>query len=283
MRIPKLLLLVACVAGAFAPLQSLRAGEVTKAVTKAIEARDCTAAVRELNLALAGASTEALLFGGSMFEQGLCLKQNTERAARLYTRAAEAGAGDARSRLAALYASPAAGPDKGSAIWWALQANLPLPKPCLVGSEVRSNVDAFAQALSAWPAGMLDACVHVTGVLAALDSEFIVKPANESQAGVAIDFRPATGSLDAGSTQVNQTLRDSSARVTEAHSMTGVLQSGSAPSPEQLRAQQAQQELQALAKQVETIGRDALARFHRPANIDKDWRIQLRAESARSR
>jgi TPR repeat protein len=264
-------------------LQSLQAGEVTKAVVKAIEARDCTAAVRELNLALAGASTEALLFGGSMFEQGLCLKQNTERAARLYQRAADAGAGDARSRLAALYASPAAGPDKGSAIWWALQANLPLPKPCVVGSEVRANVDAFAQALSAWPAGMLDACVHVTGVLAALDSEFIMVPAKESQAGVAIDFRPASGSLDAGSTQVNETLRDSSARVVEAHSMTGVLQSGSAPSPEQLRAQQAQQELQGLAKQVEMIGRDALARFPRPANIDKDWRIQLRAESARAR
>ena len=283
MRIQKLLLSVACVAGVLVPLQSLQAGEVTKAVIKAIEARDCTTAVRELNLALAGASTEALLFGGSMFEQGLCLKQNTERAARLYQRAADAGAGDARSRLAALYASPTAGPDKGSAIWWALQANLPLPKPCVVGSEVRSNVDGFAQALSAWPAGMLDACVHVTGVLAALGSEFIISPANDSQAGVAIDFRPATGNLDAGSTQVNQTLRDASARVTEAHSMTGVLQSGNAPSPEQLRAQQAQQELQALAKQVETIGRDALARFPRPANIDKDWRIQLRVESARAR
>jgi hypothetical protein len=265
-----------------APLQALHAGEVTKTVVKAIEARDCAAAVRELNAALAGGSTEALLFGGAMFEQGLCLKQNTERAARLYQRAAEAGAGDARSRLAALYASPAAGPDKGSAIWWGLQANLPLPKPCVVASEVHGNVDAFAQTLTAWPAGMLDACVHVTGVLAVLDAEFVVRPATESASGVAIDFRPAAGSLEAGSTQVTQTLRDSSTRVTEAHSMTGVLQSGSAPSVEQQRAQQFQQELQALSKQVEAVGRDALVRFPKPTNVDKDWRIQLRTESART-
>ena len=283
MRISKVFLSAACAAGTFTPLQSLQAGEVTKTIVKAIEARDCAAAVRELNTALAGASTEALLFGGAMFEQGLCLKQNIDRAARLYQRAADAGAGDARSRLAGLYASPAAGPDKGSAIWWGLQANLPLPKPCVVASEARSNVDAFARLLSGWPAGTLDACVHVTGVLAALDSEFVIKPATESQAGVAIDFRPAAGSLDAGSTQVNQTLRDSSARVTEARSMTGVLQSGSTPSPEQLRAQQAQQELQDLAKQVETVGRDAMARFPKPASVDKDWRIQLRTESARAR
>ena len=282
MRTPKLLLLTAVVGMAFAPLQTLHAGEVTKAVVKAIEARDCAAAVRELNAALAGGSTEALLFGGAMFEQGLCLKQNTERAARLYQRAADAGAGDAKSRLAALYASPVAGPDKGSAIWWGLQANLPLPKPCVVATDVRGNVEAFAQALSAWPAGMLDACVHVTGVLAVLDSEFNIRSASDSQAGVAIDFRPATGSLEAGSTQVTQSLRDSSTRVTEAHSMTGVLQSGSAPSIEQQRAQQLQQELQALAKQVETVGRDALVRFPKPASVDKDWRIQLRTDSTRA-
>lgn len=283
MRISKVFLSAACAAGTFTPLQSLQAGEVTKTIVKAIEARDCAAAVRELNTALAGASTEALLFGGAMFEQGLCLKQSTERAARLYQRAADAGAGDARSRLAALYASPAAGPDKGSAIWWGLQANLPLPKPCFVTSEIRSNVDVFAQTLTAWPAGLLDACVHVTGVLAALDSEFVIKLASNSQDGVAIDFSPASGRLNAGSTQVNQTLRDSGARVTEAHSMSGVLQSGATPSPEQLRAQQAQQELQGLAKQVETVGRDALARFPRPASIDKDWLIQLRTESPRLR
>lgn len=283
MRTPKLLSSLALLVASLAPLQSLQAGESTQAVIKAIEARDCAGAVRELNLALANSNPEALLFGGAMFEQGLCLKQNTERAARLYQRAADAGAGGARSRLAALYASPAAGPDKVNAIWWGLQAGLPLPRPCVVADALKNPADAFARTLNAWPVGLLDACVHVTGTLAVLDSEFIIKPASESRDGVALDFRPAAGRLDAGVDQVNQTLRDGSVRVLEAHSMSGVLQSGSTPSPDQLRAQQVQEELQSLAKQVERVGRDALARFPRPEAIDKDWRIQLRVAAARSR
>ena len=80
------------------------ATEATRAVVNAIEAKDCAAAVKELNAAMATASPEAWLLGGAMFEQGLCLKANVERASRLYQRAAQAGRGDARSRLAALYA-----------------------------------------------------------------------------------------------------------------------------------------------------------------------------------
>ena len=281
MRIPKILTSIVFLVSTFGSFQPLWAGETTKAVVKAIEARDCAAAVRELNLALSGSSAEALLFGGAMFEQGLCLKQNIERAARLYLRASEAGANGARSRLAALYASPAAGPDKGTAVWWGLQAGLPLPKQCVVANEMRSSPEVFSQALSAWPAGLLDACVHVTGVLAVLDSEFIVKLESESNGGVAIDFRPATGRIDAGVTLVTQTLRDSGVRVAEAHSMSSVLQSGTTPSPDQLRAQQLQEQLQNLSKQVQSVANDALARFPRPESVGKDWRIQMRVEATR--
>ena len=223
------------------------------------------------------------MLGGSMLEQGLCLKPNLERAARLYLRAADAGAGSARSRLAALYASPAAGPDKATALWWGLQAALPLPKACMVGNEQRANADAFALSLKAWPPGLLDACVHVTGTLAVLDAEFIIKEASASNTGIAVSFLPAAGRIEAGVDQVTQTLRDSSARVTEAHSMSGVMQSGSAPSPEQLRAQQVQEEMKNLATQVQNVGRDALVRFPRPMGVDADWRIQLRVEGVRSR
>lgn len=268
---------------AVAPIQAVQAGEATKAVVKAIESRDCVTAVRELNLALAGSSPEALLFGGAMFEQGLCLKPNLERAARLYQRAAESGAGGARARLVSLYASPAAGPDKGAALWWSLQAKLPLPKACVLADNLRSNADGFAQALSAWPTALLDACVYVAGTLAVLDSEFVVTPASDSGNGVAVNFWPAAGRLDTGLDHVTQTLRDSSARVTEAHSMSGVMQSGSAPSPDQLRAQQVQEDLQILAKQVENVGRDALARFPQPQGIDANWRIALRVVAARAR
>ena len=160
----------------------------TKPVVQAIEARDCVAAVRELNVALAGATPEAFTLGGVMFEQGLCLKPNLERAKRLYARAVETGAAGARSRLAALHASPASGPDKGAAIWWGLQADLPLPKPCQVDTSIRGNAELFAQAVGSWTPSILDACVHVTGVLAALDAEFVLKSSATGSVNVAVDF-----------------------------------------------------------------------------------------------
>jgi hypothetical protein len=281
MRIFKTLLYALFVLVSWIPSHGIAAGESTRAVVKAIAARDCASAVKELNVALAGGSSEALLMGGAMFEQGLCLKTNLERAARLYQRAADTGAGGARARLAALYASPAAGPDKGTALWWAMQAGLPLPGPCVVASDKRGSPELFIQSINTWSPGLLDACVHVTGVVAALDAEFVLKPSTDSSEGVIADFRPAESRFDAAGALIGQSLRDGSVRVTEAHSMSGVLQSGSTPSPDQLRAQQLMQEVQDLAKRVESVGRDAIGRFPKPSLVDKDWRIQLRIESVR--
>lgn len=264
-----------------APFQSLAASESTKAVVKAVEARDCVAAVRELNVALATGSPEALMLGGAMFEQGLCLKQNVQRASRLYVRAVDAGAGAARSLLAALYASPAGGPDKGAAVWWGLQANLPLPKPCVVDNDLRGNAERFAQTLNNWPAGVLDACVHVTGVLAALDAEFVVKPKAETRDGVLLDFRPANGQLEVRAGELNQALIDNSPRVVVTNNVVGVNNVQQGATPDQMRALQAKEAQQALAKQVERVGRDAIGRFPRPAGIDSGWQIQLSVESAR--
>ncbi len=266
-----------------APSPSLAANEYTKAVVKAIEARDCIEAVRQLNLALSGASPEALMLGGAMFEQGLCLKQNTERASRLYLRAADAGASGARSRLAALYASPEGGSDKGVAIWWGLQANLALPDSCVIGNDIRSNAELFAQTLSRWPAGLLEACVHVTGVLATLDAEFVTRPGDDGREGVSFDFRPSTGSVEVRANQLNQALIDNSPRVVATNNVVGVNNVQQSVTPDQMRTLMAQQEKQELVKRVDSIGRGALARFARPAGIDSKWRIQLSVEAPRDR
>jgi hypothetical protein len=250
-------------------------------VIKAIEAKDCAGAVRELNAALASGTAEALLLGGSMFEQGLCLKPNAERAARLYQKAAEAGGGGARSRLAALYASAAGGPDKGAAMWWALQAGLPLPGACKVAPELVNDADRFAQALSTWPAAQLDACVYVTGVLASIDAEFALSPEAPAAHGVGIDFQPAAGRVEVGVSFIGQegkelrpvyTMNGSQTSITYAHD----------PSPDQLRELQLQAGRQELAKQVDKVAADALKRFPRPASVNGDWRIRLRVEGGRT-
>jgi hypothetical protein len=265
------------------PGNSMAGSESTRAVVKAIEARDCVAAVRELNLALAGATPEALLLGGAMFEQGLCLKQNVERASRLYVRAADVGASSARSRLAALYASPSGGPDKGAAIWWGLQAGLPLPSPCVVDNDLRGNAERFAQTLGGWPAGMLDACVYVTGVLATLDSEFVLKADAQLRGGVTIDFRPAAGRVDVRVNQQTVALVDNSPRVAPTNSLFAANNVQQSATPEQMRALQAQEDQQALLKRVESVSQLAIARFQKPASLNAEWRIQVAAESARDR
>ena len=267
-------------------LPTQAASESTKLVVQAIEARDCVAAARELNVALAGATPEALALAGVMFETGLCLKASPERAARFYMKAADAGASGAKSRLAGLYALPASGPDRGAAMWWGMQANLPLPKACMVEPSARGNAEDFAKALSAWPASLLDACVHVTGVVAALDSELVIKDAAQGRTSVSIDFQPATAALNVRSSQSSLALVDNSPRVGTASNAGNLFANNNvsqSATPEQMLALRAQEDRQALIKRAETVAKDALARYPRPTGIDADWRIQLSVEGLRER
>ena len=259
---------------------ALAATDATRAVVKAIEAKDCAGAVKELNAAMATASPDAWLLGGAMFEQGLCLKPNVEQAAGLYRRAAEAGRGDARSRLTALYALPAAGPDKGAALWWAQQAALSMPAPCAVPLEARDDAGRFAKVLAAWPASQLDACVYVAGVLGSLDAEFALAPDEAPRNAVAVDFQPAAGKVVVSFGQQGQLGNDRSPVFTGGSGLT--LRSYSNElSPDQLRAMQTEAGRRDLAEQVDAVAQGALARFPKPAGVDATWRIRLRAEGPR--
>ena len=265
---------------------SALASDVTRDVVKAIEARDCVAAVKALNAALATGSAEALVLGGSMFEQGLCLKPNIERATRLYLRAKDAGAADAPYRLSALYASPAAGPDKGAAIWWALQAGLPLPAPCVVAPELRADAEGFAKLLGQWPAAQLDACVHVSGVLAAMGTEFVLAVGAGSAESMAVEFRPAAGELEAKTLGLRDAHFGDVPKIVGTTNAAGQYsvnldsQHSAAGDPTQQLREAAARTVNA---QVEAVSRDALKRFPRPAGIDAAWRVNFKVENARVR
>jgi hypothetical protein len=275
MRLPITAVLLS-VAASTAPA----ATDVTRAVVKAVEARDCAGAVKALNAAMATDSAEAWLLGGSMYEQGLCLKPNVERAARLYTRAVEAGRAEARSRLAGLYALPAAGPDKGAALWWALQAELPLPLPCQPPVEARGDADRFAAELGAWTAVRLEACVYVAGVLANLDAEFVLGADKQAPDSVSIDFQPAAGRVDVALGYIGQEGQQSRSVYMTTGNGTSITHARD-PSPEQMRELQLQAGRRALAEQVDKVATDALRCYPRPAGIDAGWRIRLRAEAPR--
>ncbi|HEY8877356.1 MAG TPA: hypothetical protein VIN03_07320 [Roseateles sp.] len=241
------------------------------AVVKALESGDCAVAAKTLNAALAQPSPQVLLLAGSMFEQGLCFKANVERAARFYLRAQEQPS--APARLAALYASPAAGPDKGLAMWWGLRAGLPIPRECDVPGEARQDPDRFGAAVAGWRPERLNACVHVIGVLATVGAEFVT--ASVVGDGLPVGFTPASGQWLVATDQLAQEGIDAGVGAGAIRgSAPGFQRAESWAQPDTSRAR-SREELRAMAPRVERLGRDALARFPRPEGIDPGWRLNF--------
>lgn len=267
------LALGACVA------QTRPTDESVAAVVKAIEAKDCQAAAKALNAALAEPSAPVLLLAASMFEHGICLKANAERAVRLLLRVQDEPG--VASRLTALYAAPASGPDKGAALWWAARASLMLPPECAVPPQASTDADAFAQALSAWPAGRLDACVFVGGVLAALDGEFVLTAPTAPQDGLGLAFVPAQGKLTLATEQLAGEGFEAGTGIGAARSSAPGFQrheSWSQPDPVRMKRLDA---LRQLAPRLEQVGQAALARYPRPPGIDPRWQISLKVTDER--
>lgn len=249
----------------------------TAAIVKAIEAKDCSSAARALNSALEKPSPAVLLLAGAMFEQGLCLKPSAERAARFYLRAQEQPGVPAR--LAALYASPAAGPDKGLALWWGQRAELPLPRDCEVAPEARQDVDRFGAAIGTWSAARLDGCVHVVGVLASVGAEFVTARAGD---GLSALFVPASGQWTVATDQLTQEAMDAGVGAGAIRgSAPGFQRSESWSQPDTTKAR-AREELKALAPRVERLAADALKRYPRPDGLDPAWRLNFIITSQRS-
>ncbi|MCE2917090.1 MAG: hypothetical protein ACOVOT_03200 [Rubrivivax sp.] len=221
-------------------------------VAEAIGKRDCPAAVKLLNAGLAKGSHEILVLAATMYEDGLCLKPNWDRAVGLLQRAHAAGSPLAAPRLAAGYAGPAGGSDKAAALWWALQAKVGLPDACRSAEALVADADRFVAAIEAWPAGRLDHCAYVAGVMATVQGQIETGPLASAfgLAGeVRLVFVPATGSFEIGNS------------LAPAASKQGRVDDAS--------AQQAKRsELLALVRQ--TTER-AVGRYKRPEGLDASW------------
>lgn len=248
----------------------------TAAIVSAIEAQDCAAAARALNAALEKPSPAVLLLAGSMFEQGLCLKPNVERAARFYLRAQEQPS--APAHLAALYAAPAAGPDKGLALWWGQRAQLPLPADCQVAADVAQDAERFSAAVSTWTPSRVNACVHVVGVLASVSAEFVTARSGE---GLPVAFSPSSGQWAVATDVLAQEAMDAGVGGGAIRSSApGFQRSESWSQPDPVRAR-AREELRAQAVRAERLGRDALKRYPRPEGLDPAWRLSFVITQAR--
>ncbi|MBK6472306.1 MAG: hypothetical protein IPF94_16795 [Betaproteobacteria bacterium] len=237
------------------------AERAVQAVSEALGRRDCAGVVVALNAGLAKAHAEVFTLAGALYQEGLCVKPNWERAVNLYQRAAATGYTAAAASLAAGYAAPVGGKDRAAALWWALRAKTALPADCAKVASLVDDPDRFVAALQAWPAGQLEQCAYVGAVMATLQAE-----AETSAPGLALGlglsgavraaFVPASGRVD---------ITD---ELTEGALPAGV--TGDAVALAAERRTTRKDFVGALQQRAEL----ALKRYERPAGLPADWRVE---------
>lgn len=222
--------------------------------------KDCPGAVKALNEGLKGGVPSVWLLAGAMYEDGLCLKQSRERATEMFQQAHAKGHRAGRPRLVAAFGAPGAGQDKAAALWWALEPRLHgLPQGCATVQAYRQEPERFVQALQAWPAQRLDACVHVASVMAALagEMEFPSIAQNHGLAGtLVVEFNPAAGEIAVRTQDVEQRVSGLALR-----------------SGERMRDAASRSVQHSMENHLRTVAERALARHPRPAGIDPTWRL----------
>ncbi len=217
-----------------------------------VEHKDCAGAVKQLNKGIAAKYPSVYLIAASMFEQGLCVKPDWDKAALYYQLAHEGGKREALPRLISGYAEK--NRDPAAALWW-LSKNTALPAPCRSASHLANDPEAFVAALNKWPKGQLAACVYTAGVMMRVsgDVEF---PGRGSMQGVFGDahmhFVPSTGTITWKATGTGRL------------AMTRDVQVG-----EDERSVFSD----AFLKHMRAVSDRALKQFDRPEGIDPAWAV----------
>ncbi len=224
----------------------------------AMRAQDCGLAASRLNEALKRKYPSAYLLAGTMYEQGVCLKPDWERAARLYQQADAAGEPQGRLRMVAGMA--AGNRDRAAAMYWALEdSTVRLPAECEAGRELRSEPEAYVAQLRKWPAGRLDACVYLVGVISAIAGEIEYPSMGVAYAiygKYRMSFQPSTATIEW--TEEDLRLGD----------MLGV--SGG----DDVRDRDSGRVRQTLRRALEETSQRTLRRFTKPAEVPGGWRFQ---------
>ena len=255
-------LLASCIAAGAAtrPEESRAERDTLAGVINALDHKDCARAVSRLNAGLSSRYPGVYLMAGTMYEEGLCLKPNWERAERMYRLAHEAGHGAGLLRLVAGLAQ--GGRDSAAAVWWAQQTTeLPLVEDCRVPQRIWSDPDLFVATIKLWPAARLAGCVYVAGVMAhvAGDLEYPGAALAGNLGGtVELDYTPAQGSMQWRTVDLDK-------------GVVYGLNTGDSLAEGNSRKTRA-----SLERTLGELGAQALKRFEQPAGIDPAWRVQTR-------
>lgn len=139
-------------------------------VVERLRANDCPAAVERLNDGLKAGYPEIAMMAGSMFDVGVCVQKNWNKAVGFYSQASEGGIKEGAYRLAAGFAARENGPDMAAAMWWANRAGLQADR-CTAMLPKADDPDRFVEELMQWPARELAVCNYVVGVIAFISAE----------------------------------------------------------------------------------------------------------------
>lgn len=263
-RLALALLVAATAAGVHAqqrqrPEMSRAESQALHGVLLALEHKDCRDAIDRLNSGLAKAYPGVFMLAGALYEEGLCLKPDWERAERMYLRAHEAGHNDGLVRLVAGYAQ--GGRDPGAALWWAQRApRLPVPADCRVGATESADPDRFVAAVRAWPRERLNGCLYVLGVTARVigDVDYPSSAFGFGLAGsVQMQFNPSAGAIEWRTLHV------------EERQLLGVVTGETLFDRSSRRAQRAFED------QMRAVGERALKAFERPAGVPEAWQVTM--------
>jgi hypothetical protein len=234
--------------------------EAVASVWTYIDHKDCGGAVKELNAGVAKKYPGVLLLAGSMFEEGVCVKLNWPRALDFYERAHAAGHPHAAARIASGYAMPAAGPDPGATLWWALKGRQALPKACLDVASLVDDADRFVQGLQAWPRQRLDACAYVAAVVSTITGDLEFSGRAEAyglRGSLVATFHPAQGQVDVRTDELD------------------FIQMGGLVSGNAVRDRESKLIKLEFERDIRSAADRALRRYARPSGIDPSWVVAI--------
>lgn len=182
--------------------------EVVRKVRLYVEARDCASAVSRLSEGLAKKYPEVNLLAGAMFEKGVCVKRDWDRAVGFYSNAFDGGQKAAMYSLMSGFAAPEHGPDTAAALWW---ANRPTndfsSSACRVSAANRDDPDRFVVELRTWPQQRLAQCNYLIGVMATIIGEARF-PTTAERVGlgglVKLRFEPAVPRIDIKTEEIRE-------------------------------------------------------------------------------
>lgn len=169
-----------------------------------IEMQHCDGAVADLKTGLKKGFPEVSLLAGSMYENGVCVKRDWNRAVLFYVEAWQGGMKEAADRLAAGYAAPENGTDVAAALWWSHRGNKDSERAkgmanCRISPAAVDDMDRFVAELQTWPQQRLAICNYVIGVMSTVSAEVgypAFAAAYNVGGEVSLRFLPAVPKID---------------------------------------------------------------------------------------